>query len=107
MIRAELTALVQTLGQPVVFLQAKPPATSTAIAKCATQSTSKAMEPIVNAYGVNGREFIILQRDLTTAPEKFDAVSFQGERYVLDTVVPLHEHGTGALMGWRAFSRGK
>lgn len=107
MLRTELAQLVATLGQPVMHHQTKPPAAVTNVAKCLTQSTSKAPEAIVNSYGVNGREFVFTLASLPTAPEKFDSVTFSGERYVLEVAIPLHEHGSGALMGWRCYSKGR
>lgn len=107
MMRAALVSLVDALGQAGTHIQAKAPQTSTPLARVLTQSTSKSTEAIVQAYGVNGREFVFLSDALPLTPERFDAIQIGGERYALDTVVPLHEDGTGLLMGWRCYAKGK
>lgn len=101
----ELAALVDYLGQPVTLEQTKL-GMSKDLAKVLTQTTAKAPEAIVNAYGVNGREFVFKKDDLDTPPERFDVVTFNGERFVLDTEMTLYEPG-GAVIGWRAFAKGK
>jgi|GEM_PF-4040216 len=107
MTRRGLQLLIQALGQSATHIQAKAPNVETVVPRMLSQSTSKATESIVQAYGVNGREFVLLVTALPQAPERFDAIVTGDERYALDTVIPLHEEGTGELMGWRCFAKGK
>ena len=62
---------------------------------------------IVNAYGINARIVTFMSSSLSFEPETFDVVEFPGERLVLDAVIPVHEPGTGVVIGYRGFVRGK
>lgn len=104
---AEFRTLANATGIPAVWEQAQAPNQTAAIGKAIVQSTSKAAEPIVNAYGVNGKSIQVAAADLPTAPLKFDAFVVQGNRYVIDTVIEHKERGTGAVIHYTCYSRGR
>jgi hypothetical protein len=62
---------------------------------------------IVNAYGVNARIVTIFADDLPFELTKFDTVDIPGEKLVVDSVIEVHEPGTGAIIGYRGIIRGK
>lgn len=62
---------------------------------------------IVNAYGVNARIVTIFSDDLPFMLEKFDTVDLISEKLVVDSVIEVHEPGTGAVIGYRGIIRGK
>jgi hypothetical protein len=44
---------------------------------------------------------------LATTPEKFDAMLINDERMVIEAVTVVHEPGTGKIIGYRCFVKGK
>lgn len=99
--------LIDMLGVPCTFKQAKPPQVQIAIPKVGLASP-KVTDPIVNAYGVGSRVVTIAAASLPgLAPEKFDSVLIQAERLVFEAVIPAHEPGTGKVIGWRCIVKGK
>lgn len=62
---------------------------------------------IVNAYGLNARIVTIFVDDIPFTLEKFDTVDLIAERLVVDSVIEVHEPGTGAVIGYRGIIRGK
>lgn len=106
--RAAYTQLINTVGIPMEFRQAKAPAAVVPIAKAGI-ATAKADAQVVNAYGAGSRVVTILQTSLPgIVPEQFDSVVINGvEVLVFDAVLPAHEPGSGAVIGWRCMVRGK
>lgn len=103
--KAELASLITVLGTSVnlemIASGAKP------ALKVLTQSVGKLTEALINSYGVNGREFVFGVDDLPYPPEKFDVVTLDGERFVIDVPQTLREDGSGLIIGWRAYAKGK
>jgi hypothetical protein len=103
----EFAHLVQTLGQPMTWQQGKPPHDSASITVI-VQSTAKAQEAIVNAFGVNGVSIQLKVDSIPIPPEKFDIFTdANGHRYVIDTVVKHESRGSGALVSFTCYSKGK
>ena len=103
---SEFRALLDATGEPVVFNQAKVPNT-VANVKAIVQPLTKDNEVIVNAYGVTGRSIQIAARDLPVVPEKFDVVTCQGERHVIETVLPQHTRQTGTIAYFICYAKGR
>lgn len=104
---SEFAMLLQVTGRPVTFHQIKPPQAVTNV-RAIVQSNIKSSEAIVNAYGVGGRTIQIAANALPTPPEKFDIVTdANGERWVLELVVPKHAEGSGAVVSYTCFSKGR
>lgn len=66
-------------------------------------------EMIVNEYGMNGREFVILAGDLANLkePKQLDLLTDGSGRYVAGSASALLEEGTGKIMGYRVYARGR
>lgn len=108
----DLNSIVQKLGCPGTLVAANGPNTPEVhytLPKVLTQSTAKAQESIVNQYGVSGREFVILAKDLPAGYKlkKYDSVQCAAGNFVLVDPMPLIEEGTGNVMAWRAYAKGK
>lgn len=104
--RAEFNRLITGLGTYAEITHAKT-GTVDPVTYCLSQSTSKATDALINQYGVNGREFVFRSGDVTSPPLRLDAIAISGDKYVFDVVIPLYEAGTGALIGYRAYAKGK
>ena len=103
---AEFTQLLNATGVTVSHRQAKPPHTVTQV-KVVPGSVDKRSETLVNAYGVNGRTIELLASALPTPPEKMDQITFGGEKYTVSDVVPMHERGTGSIISYLMFMKGR
>lgn len=66
-------------------------------------------EMIINEYGMNGREFVVLAGDLVhlKEPKQLDTISDGSGRYVIGSVVSFLEEGSGKIMGYRIYSKGR
>jgi len=107
MMRAEFDQLINTLGVPAVLTRAKPPATVTNIQRVGFASISKQDQGLVNAYGLSGKVITVKAADCAgVAPLKFDVFMVGTERYVADTVNPLHEPGVGSVIGYKVYCKG-
>lgn len=104
----EFKMLAKATGQPVTWTQAKAPNATATIARAIVQSTAKATESIINAYGVNGTSIQFSVADVPVEPEKFDAVvNATGERFVINDVIKHFERQSGALIYFTCYSKGK
>lgn len=104
----EFLALLAVTGEPVAWRQAKAPnATANVKAIVQTIGSSRSEEVIVNSFGVTGRSIQIAARDLPVAPEKFDEITCQGERHILEAVLPQHSRQTGTITYFLCYSKGK
>lgn len=104
----EFKTLQKYHGLPLTWAQAKAPNQSALVAKAIRQSTSKAAEAIVNAYGVNGQSIMVAAQDLPEAPVKFDSFTdTNGEKYVVDSVIHHNERGSGELIYFTCYCKGK
>ena len=104
---AEFKQLLANTGRLLVWVQAKP-AHASASVQGIVQSTAKAQESIVNAFGVNGTSVQIAADALPIPPEKFDSfIDGNGTRYVIDTVVKHEARGTGAAVSFTCYAKGK
>jgi hypothetical protein len=100
--------VIDTLGVPAVFSRAKVPGASTNIAHVGFANVSRSDEAMVNAYGVSGKIITVKVASITgNPPEKFDAFHINAEKYVADTVIPIHAPGTGVLVGWKVLVKGR
>lgn len=104
--KAELKRIVTGMGILAVLTHSNSGVIDSAL-HCLTQSTSKATDALVNQYGVNGREFVIDADEVTAPPVRLDSIAVNETKYVFDAVMPLYEDGTGALIGFRAYAKGK
>lgn len=106
----EFNKLVRALGTPAVLEQAED-GTRTEIAKVLGQSTTKSAngnEYIANQFGEFGREFVLRAADIPGGKIKqFDTIIDNSGRYVVSVQMPLLEDGTGNIMGWRCYSKGR
>lgn len=98
---------VNLLGIPGTVTHTKTGATQSVSRIGIANARSVGDVNIVNAYGINARILTFLQSSLPFEPEKFDVVEVTGERLVLDAVIPVHEPGSGVIIGFRGFVRGK
>lgn len=104
---AEFNVLLSQVGSPVTFQQAKPPNTTIAL-NAIIQPISRSEEALINAFGLTGRSIQFAVSALGgIVPEKFDRVVVGGETFVLESVVPHHARGTGALTYYVGYSKGK
>lgn len=102
---AEFKVVLDAVGEPVEVHMAKPPATVTK-AKSIMQSTSKAHESIVAAYGVGGKSFQFAATDVV--PNRLDQILLtSGERFTIDEVVKHFERGTGTLTSTTCYVKGR
>ena len=102
---AEFGQLLSVVGEPVTFRRAKAPGASITV-QAIVQDTSKAAEPIVNAYGVSGRSVQFYVAGV--APEKFDRITrANGEELVFDVVNPQAQRGNGLVSYYVAYAKGK
>lgn len=101
----EFNQLLATVGEPVTFVQAKPPAASVTT-RAIVQDMGRAPEAVVNAYGLTGRSVQMNMTGLAVPPEKFDAIiRSNGERITLDIVNPEHARGSGAVSYYIAYGK--
>ena len=103
---AEFTQLLNATGVTVSHRQAKPPHTVTQV-KVVPGSVDKRDELLVNTYGVGARVFEFLANALPVKPEKLDRFTLGTEQYVAQDIVPKHERGTGALISFLVYAKGK
>lgn len=113
----QFTKLVRALGMKGSFFKVRPNESTDLefkLSKVLNQSTSKASTDIVNQYGVTGREFVMMNSDLFDpitqtyfVPKKYDYFVIDGLTFIIDDPMPLFEEGTGKVMGYRAYSKGK
>ena len=105
----EFNQLLAAVGEPVTFVQAKPPAATVAthaIVQDIGQNSSRASEAIVNAYGLTGRSVQMNMTGLAVPPEKFDTIiRSNGERITLDIVNPEHARVSGTVSYYIAYGK--
>lgn len=102
---AEFKVILDAVGEPVEVHMAKPPKTVSKV-KAVMQSTSKAHESIVAAYGVGGKSFQFAATDVV--PNRLDQVILNsGERFTIDEVVKHFERGTGTLTSTTCYVKGR
>lgn len=103
---AEFRTLLTHTGEPVVFATAKEPAQTAAI-NAIIQPINTRDEGLINSYGVGARTIQMAAPDLPVAPVKFDSVTAQGERIVIDTVIAQHTRGSGVISYYLCYAKGK
>ena len=105
LLATEFRQLLNAMGEPAEVHMAKPPKTVTKTTAI-VQSTSKAHESIVQAYGVDGKSFQFAAADVV--PSRLDQIVLAtGERYTIDSVVKHFERGSGALSSVTAYVKGR
>lgn len=107
MTKSEFDTVINTLGVPATHTMAKAPNTITAVPKLTIQGVGRAEEAIINAYGVTARQIVIKAASLLTPPEKFDVISIGSERHVIEAVMQKYETGSGDVMGYSCYCKGK
>lgn len=101
----EFSRLLGVFGETVEVHQTKAPKKTYNI-KAIVQSTSKAHEQIVQAYGVNGMSFQFAAVD--HVPDRLDTIVLSGgEKYTIDSVVKHFERGTGKLASTTCYCKGR
>lgn len=101
--RAEFDQLLNAIGTNVTWHQAKA-GTDTTV-KAVVASASKRDEAIVNAYGIGA---VMFQVDAALCqPEKLDRFTVGTERYTISDVSPRHERGTGNVISFTCYCRGR
>jgi len=98
--------LVSTLGVKASLHYTKTPATVLSNIIVGFASVSKENEVLVNALGASAKVITILARDAVRAPVKFDSVHVGNEKYVIDSVNPVHLPGTDTVISYRCFCKG-
>lgn len=95
--------VLDLLGVPAVWTQVKAPkATSSVTVGFKTASWQD--EELINAFGIGAKVLTVKVSDIAVI-EKFDAFVISGERYTIDSVMPVHINGE--LVFWKCFVRGK
>jgi hypothetical protein len=100
--RASMEQIVDSLGVPATWTQAKPPNASVSL-KVGVKTISWRDEELVNAYGINARMFTMKSSDVQTLT-KFDEIRIGQEKYVMDAAIPVHIGGQLAF--WKGIVRG-
>lgn len=108
MTRADWENLVDMMGVPMALVQAQPPEATVPLQRVGLR-TMDSTDPLVNSYGVGAKVLTIKASELgATVPQKFDALQdADGERLVLDHVTRVHLPGTGGVVGYRCFVKGR
>lgn len=102
----EFRTLLSFTGEPVDFVTAKDPAKTAKLAAI-IQPINTRDEGLLNSYGVGARTIQMAASDLPIAPVKFDSVTSQGERLVIDTVIAQHTRGSGTISYYLCYCKGK
>jgi len=102
-IQASTEAVVDTLGVPATWKQTKAPeATKNVVLGFKTIGFND--EELINAFGIGGKVFTVKVSDIPVI-EKFDRFTISGERYTIDSVMPVHLNGTHIFH--KCFVKGK
>lgn len=105
---AEFNELKKHTGVQITWTQTKPPQQTMLIDKAIVQATKRENEAVVNAYGLSGISIQIAAPDLPVPPEKFDVFTdVQGFRHVADIVVPHKARGSGEVVSYTCYCKGK
>lgn len=102
--RAQYAAVINQLGVPAEFKQALPPNVSVRIAKvgiATIRPRSAGGDDVVNSFAVGTRVVTILESSLPVRPGKFDLLTINGEKFVIEDVRPAEEPGSGVTIGYR------
>jgi len=102
-IRAAQEALLDTLGVPATWIQAKEPQETKEVV-LGFKSASWRDEELINAFGIGAKVFTVKASDIAVI-EKFDRFTIHGERYTADSAMPVHLNGL--LFLWKVYIRGK
>ena len=103
--QAEFETLIATLGVPAALVQNA--GTTVMLARIGL-ATAKPSDPIVNSYGVGAQTITMPVSGLgAVVPTKFDRVKIGTSTMVLEHVNPIHDVGTGAIIGYKGFVKGK
>ena len=103
--QAEFETLIAALGVPATLMQTAGGSVSLPKVGIATAKTS---DPIVNSYGVGTQVITMPASGLgAVMPVKFDRVKIGTSTMVLEHVNPIHDIGTGTVIGAKCFVKGK
>jgi hypothetical protein len=103
--REQYNSVIDALGVPAEYCHTKTQ-TKVSINKVGI-ATNKTNEALVNAYGVGSKTITIKQSSLSVTPEKFDYVIINSEKMVFEFVTSVLEPGTGVVIGFRCYVKGK
>lgn len=104
--QAEFELLISTLGVPATFTQTVGGVVVN-LPKVGI-ATAKTNDVIVNSLGVGTQVITMPGSGLgAVVPIKFDRVKIGLATMVLDHVSPIHDVGTGAIIGFKGYVRGK
>ena len=82
---------VDLLGVPAVWEQTKDPQATKDVV-VGFKSATWRDEELINAYGIGAKVFTVKVSDIPVI-EKFDRITIAGERYTIDSVMPVHLNG--------------
>jgi len=102
--RAGYELVIETLGTPATWTQAKPPHATKSVT-AGLKIAGNEDDALVQAYGVGARVITVKAKDFTAAPEKFDRVTMGSETMTIEAVHPVHLNA--ALVGYKLYVRGK
>lgn len=102
-IKSAVEGVVDLLGVPVTWTQTEDPYDTKDVV-AGFKSVSWRDEELVNAFGVGAKVFTIKVEDIAVV-KKFDKLVVLGERYTINSVMPVHLNGE--LVFWKAIVRGK
>jgi len=105
-LKTEYDRAVDSLGFPATFTVAKTDA-SIKIPKVGFATIGRDDDALIQAYGVGARVITIKASDVTAPPVKFDRITIGAEVFTFEAVHNVHLPGTGAIIAYRCFSRGK
>jgi hypothetical protein len=105
MTRAQYESVIDLLGVSAQFTHVKTQ-TQVQLAKVGIR-TNSTNEALVNAYGVGSKTLTVKQSSLPFTPEKFDFMIVNNEKLVIEAVTLVHEPGSGDIIGFRCFVKGK
>ena len=95
--------LVATLGVPATWKQTKDPQATQDII-VGFKSIGWKDQELINAFGIGAKVLTIRVSELANI-DKFDTITVNGERYTIDTVMPVHLNGVHLLH--KCYIRGK
>jgi len=94
---------IDLLGVPATWTQTKDPKATKDVV-VGFKSASWRDEELINAYGIGAKVLTIKVSDIPVM-EKFDRITIGGEKYTIDSVMPVHLNGVQIFH--KAVVRGK
>lgn len=98
------TTLIDTIGVPA-SLQVSKTGAVVSLRRVGFASVGRMEEALVNAYGVTGKVITVKAAD--AEPVRLDRIVVLGESYTIDAVNPIHAPGSGTVVAYRCYVKGK